>query len=116
VAEAAVPPLTPVAEVRQRRAPVVPWVLLGVGAAAGGAGTWFGLASRGHAEDARGARFQDELLERHAQAKREAKTANILFGTAGLAAAGAVVTWLLSPSSGPAVEPKAELSAQGGVR
>jgi tetratricopeptide (TPR) repeat protein len=101
-------------EVRERRTPVVPWVLLGVGVAAGGTGTWFGLSSRGQSGDAREARYQDELLSHHAQAKRDARTANILFGTAGLAAAGALVTWLLSPS--PAGEPVSELAARGGAR
>jgi hypothetical protein len=101
-------------EVRERRTPLAPWVLLGVGVAAGGTGTWFALSSRGQSEDARGARYQDDLLAHHAQAKRDARTANILFGTAGLAAAGALVTWLLSPS--PSHEPGPELSARGGTR
>ena len=92
-----------------RRVPVVSMVLLGAGVAAGGAGTYFGLSSRGQLEEARGAQFRDELVERHGQAQRSATTANILFGTAGVAAAGAMVTWLLMGDSGTA-------TTQGGAR
>ncbi|WP_343073493.1 hypothetical protein [Pyxidicoccus fallax] len=92
-----------------RRVPVVSMVLLGAGVAAGGAGTYFGLSSRSQLDDARGAQFREELVERHGQAQSSAKTANILFGTAGVAVAGAVVTWLLMGDSETVV-------AQGGAR
>jgi tetratricopeptide (TPR) repeat protein len=92
-----------------RRVPVVSLVLLGAGVAAGGAGTVYGLSSRSQLKDARGAQFREELVERHGQAQRSAKTANLLFGTAGAAAAGALVTWLLMGDS-------ATPMAQGGAR
>jgi tetratricopeptide (TPR) repeat protein len=92
-----------------RHVPVTSMVLLGAGVAAGGAGTYFGLSSRSQLDEARGAQFRDELVERHGQAQSSARTANILFGTAGLAVAGAVVTWLLMGDSGTA-------SAQEGAR
>ncbi|MFP2933659.1 hypothetical protein ACLESO_52675 [Pyxidicoccus sp. 3LG] len=96
-------------ESRRRRVPVVSLVLLGAGVAAGGAGTVFGLSSRSQLEEARGAQFRDELVEQHGKAQTSAKTANVLFGTAGAAVAGAVVTWLLMGDSGTA-------TAQGGAR
>ncbi|MFP2904646.1 hypothetical protein ACLESD_06225 [Pyxidicoccus sp. 3LFB2] len=92
-----------------RRVPVVSLVLLGTAVATGGTGTVFGLSSRGQLEDARGAHFRDEVVSRHAQAQRSAKTANLLFGTAGAAAAGALVTWLLMGSPEGA-------APQGGAR
>ncbi|WP_164010897.1 hypothetical protein [Pyxidicoccus trucidator] len=92
-----------------RRVPVVSMVLLGAGVAAGGAGTVFGLSSRSQLESARGAQFYDDLEVHHGQAQRSAKTANVLFGTAGAAVAGAVVTWLLMGESGTA-------TAEGGAR
>ncbi len=92
-----------------RRVPVVSMVLLGAGVAAGGAGTVFGLSSRSQLEDARAAQFRADLVEHHGQSQRSAKTANIFFGTAGAAVAGAVVTWLLMGEPGTVV-------AEGGAR
>ena len=92
-----------------RRVPVVSMALLGAGVAAGGAGTYFGLSSRSQVNEAREARFLNELEERHGQAQRSATTANVLFGTAGVAVAGAVVTWLLMGES-------ETVTAQDGVR
>ena len=74
-------------------------VLLGAGAAAGGAGTVFGLSSRNRIEEARLADDDNELRRLQGKAQSGATTANILFGTAGLAAAGALVTWLLMGDS-----------------
>ncbi len=110
------PALTPTVAESPRRVSVVPLALFGAGVVAGGLGAYFGASANGQLADARVAPLRDDALARFNGAHGSARTANILFGTAGLAAAGAVVTWLLSPSSGPAVEPKAELSAQGGVR
>lgn len=78
-----------------RRVPVVSLVLLGAGVAAGGVGTVYGLSSRSQLNDARQSQFRDELVEHHGRAQSSATKANILFGTAGVAAAGALVTWLL---------------------
>ncbi|WNG40563.1 hypothetical protein F0U61_47915 [Archangium violaceum] len=94
------PAPTGLVEVRQpaRRVPIVPLVLLGAGVVAAGAGTAFGLASRDQVDAAWGARYQSEVISHQAQAQRSARTANILFGTAGAAAVGALVSWLLMPS------------------
>jgi tetratricopeptide (TPR) repeat protein len=86
-----------------RRVPVVSMVLLGAGVAAGGTGTVFGLSSRSQLEDARAAQSREDLVAYHGQAQRSAKTANILLGTAGVAVAGAVVTWLLMGEPGTPV-------------
>ncbi|QQR44693.1 hypothetical protein JKA73_00610 [Myxococcus xanthus] len=78
-----------------RQVPLASLVLLGAGIAATGTGTVFGVSSRGQLADAREARFHEHLVEHHGRAQRSARTANVLFGTAGVAAAGALVTWLL---------------------
>jgi tetratricopeptide (TPR) repeat protein len=78
------------------RVPVVPAVLLGAGVVAAGVGTYFGLSSRSdvHAsKEAANMRTADDHLK---AARGPARTANILFATAGVAATAAVVTWLLS--------------------
>lgn len=92
-------PAAPVATAQQpaRAVPVVPVVLLGVGAAAAGAGSAFGLLSQSQVQAAREASFQSETVEHLRQAQGSATTANALFVTAGAAAVGAVVTWLLAP-------------------
>lgn len=79
-------------------------MLLGAGVVAAGVGTGFGLASHGQVEAAWGARYQSEVLFHQAEAQRSARTANILFGSAGAAVVGALVSWLLMPS--PAAEPR----------
>lgn len=78
-----------------RQVPLASLVLLGAGIAAGGTGAVFGVSSRGQVADAREARFHEQLVDHHGRAQRSARTANVLFGTAGIAAAGALVTWLL---------------------
>ncbi|SDE36146.1 hypothetical protein SAMN04488504_106167 [Myxococcus virescens] len=93
-----------------RQVPLASLVLLGAGIAATGTGTVFGVSSRGHISDAREARFHEQLVERHGRAQRSARTANVLFGTAGVAAAGALVTWLLLGERDEAV------TQQGGAR
>lgn len=93
-----------------RQVPLVSLVLLGAGIAATGTGTVFGVSSRGQISDAREARFHEQLVEHHGRAQRSARTANVLFGTAGVAAAGALVTWLLLGERDEAV------TQQGGAR
>lgn len=70
--------------------------LLGAGVLAGGIGGFFGLRSRGQLQDARNASYQQEMGERHGGAVSSARTANVLFGAAGVLATGALVTWLLA--------------------
>jgi tetratricopeptide (TPR) repeat protein len=89
---------TPTVEARPRPLPVVPLALAGTGVVAGGLATYFGLTSRGQVAAARDAEFQDDFLSHHQAARRSATTANLLVGTAGLAIAGAVVTWFLMPA------------------
>ncbi|GHG89227.1 hypothetical protein [Comamonas sp. JC664] len=78
-----------------RQVPLASLALLGAGLVAGGTGAGFGLSSRGQLADARKAQFHDQLVEHHGRAQRSARTANVLFGVAAGATAGAVATWLL---------------------
>ena len=89
------PELTPQVEVRAARGPVLPWVLLGTGVVAGGMGGYFGWTSRGQISSAREASRQSDAAVRLDEARGSARVANILMGGAGLAAAGALVSWLL---------------------
>jgi tetratricopeptide (TPR) repeat protein len=91
------PVLTPTVEEKRGRPVTVPLVLLGAGVAAAGVGTYFGLDSRSQESAARDARFQGQAAARLDDARGSARWANILFGTAGLAATGALVTYLLMP-------------------
>ncbi len=97
--------LAPSVEARRERSVAVPLVLLGAGVAAAGVGTYFGLDSRGQVSAAREARFHDEALGHLHDARGRARLANILFGTAGLAATGALIAYLLTPGdAAPTVE------------
>ncbi len=115
------PPATPapkpyapqpqIAEQSRPRVPVAPLVLAGVGIASAGAGIVFGMQSRSNTSAVRDAYkggalpSRSEVLElgaRLEEARRQARMANVSFGTAVLAAGGAVATWLLtSDDSGP---------------
>ena len=70
--------------------------LLGAGVVAGGIGGFFGLRSRGQLQDARNASYQVDMANHHSGAQSSARTANVLFGAAGVLATGALVTWLLA--------------------
>jgi tetratricopeptide (TPR) repeat protein len=99
------PAVTPLmVETAPRRAPVVPLALLGAGVVAGGLGAYFGVSANGQLADARVAPLREDALAKFNDAHGSARTANILFGTAGLAVASAVVTWFLLPgdASSPA--------------
>lgn len=99
-------PYTPTAEARERsRVPVVPLVLGGVGVAAAGVGTFFGLQSRSNLSEVEdrlaggSVPSQAEAPAVRAQlddARGQARVANVLFGTAAAAVTGAIVTYLLS--------------------
>ncbi|WP_083682495.1 hypothetical protein [Archangium sp. Cb G35] len=97
-----------VQEVREpsRPVPVVPLALLGAGAVATLAGARFGLESRRLVDAAWGERTQFAVVSRLEEAQHSARTANILFGSAGVAVAGALVSWLLLPS--PTKSPSGE--------
>jgi tetratricopeptide (TPR) repeat protein len=99
------PVLSPQVQARSPRPPLVPLVLLGTGGLVGSTGAYFGWLSRRQVDEAWRAQYQDELISHREQAQRSARTANILLGTAGIALAGAVVSWLLyeedaAPESG----------------
>ncbi|MCE9668580.1 hypothetical protein LY474_12225 [Myxococcus stipitatus] len=78
-----------------RRVPLLSMVLLGTGVAAGGVGTVFGLSSRSHVTEARATETIKDLEAQQSKAQSSATTANVLFGTAAVAAVGAVTTWLV---------------------
>ncbi|WP_108077144.1 tetratricopeptide repeat protein [Vitiosangium sp. GDMCC 1.1324] len=92
------PYATGVVEHSRKRVLVAPLVLAGVGIAAMGVGAVFGLQARSSVNDARRASFQDETHAHRDDAESSARVANVMFGTAGLAAVGALVTWALSPT------------------
>jgi tetratricopeptide (TPR) repeat protein len=83
------------------RGPLLPVVFLGAGALAGGAAGFFGLQSQTNVRLAREATFYDERAARLKSAEGQAFVANILFGTAGAAALGALVTFFIPGSSHP---------------
>ncbi|MCY1045259.1 hypothetical protein OV208_28345 [Corallococcus sp. bb12-1] len=79
-----------------RKVPTLSWALLGTGVAAGGVGTYFGLQSRGNVSSAREAELSTSVEGRLDDARGQAVVANVLFGTAFAAAAGAVTAYFLS--------------------
>jgi tetratricopeptide (TPR) repeat protein len=99
-------------EASPRRAPVVPLALLGAGVVAGGLGAFFGVSANQRLDQARMEPFRDDALARFNEAQGSARTANVLFGTAGLAVASAVVTWFLLPggSDSPSPDSSSEVS------
>jgi len=103
-------PLT--VEASPRRAPGVPLALLGAGVVAGGLGAWFGVSAHQQLDQARVEPFRDDALAKFNEARGSARTANVLFGTAGLAVASAVVTWFLLPrgSDSPPPDSSSEVS------
>lgn len=91
-------------EKRSRRIRLLPVALLGAGVVAGGVGSYFGLRSQGNIEDARKASLVDEQVAHLDEARGQALAANILFGVAVTAAAGAVVTWFTGNETANAEE------------
>ena len=77
------------------RSLVVPLGLGGLALASGGAGAIFGMIARQQVDAARSATFQTDTAGALAQAQRSALTANVLFATAGAAALGGALTYLL---------------------
>ncbi len=103
------PPAVSMLKMREHgRIPITPVVLAGVGVAAAGVGTVFGLQSRAGVNDARRAEFQDETRTQLEGAQSSALIANVLFATAGLAATGALVTWWVSRDEGEAKRAEGE--------
>jgi len=92
------------------RGNVLPLTLMGATAVAGGAAGFFGLQSRTNVQFARDAAFYDDRVSRLKEAEKQAFIANILFGTAGAAAMGALATFLIPGDSNP---PPASASTGG---
>jgi tetratricopeptide (TPR) repeat protein len=99
--------VNPTGEVQaSSRVPVAPLVLAGVGVVSAGVGVVFGLQSRSNSSKVQEAYAAGlppaadvgALGSRLDDSRSQARTANVLFGTAALAAGGAVVTWLLNSS------------------
>lgn len=116
VAHVEPPPPTPAyvpsasSEKASGRGTVLPLTLMGATAVAGGAAGFFGLQSRTNVRFAREAVFYDERVSRLKEAEQQAFIANILFGTAGAAALGALATFLIPGGSTP---PPASASTGG---
>ncbi|NMO20954.1 tetratricopeptide repeat protein [Pyxidicoccus fallax] len=91
-------------EERSRRLRPLPLVLLGAGVVAGGLGGYFGLQSRGNIEDARGATSMQSQSGHLEDARSQALIANVLFGAALTAAAGAAITWFTGTEPRPVTE------------
>jgi hypothetical protein len=82
--------------VKKSRVPVVPIVFLGVGAVAGGVGTYFGLQSRQQVTDAnKPGGFQDETVRKLNDAQTNGTIANVMFGVAAAAGIGALIGFLV---------------------
>ncbi len=92
-------------EERGRGIRKLPVALLGAGVVAGGVGSYLGLRSQGNIQDARDA-FGSEPQQRRLleDARGQALAANILFGVAVTAAAGAVITYFTGKESAHAQE------------
>lgn len=103
-----VPAYTPSASaVAPSRVPVVPLVLAGVGVAAASVGAVMGLQSRASVSEVRDTLSRQSLpvksdlpgmVQQLEDARSQARLANVMFGTAAVAAAGSVISYLLAPS------------------
>ncbi|MCY1015042.1 hypothetical protein [Pyxidicoccus sp. MSG2] len=97
--------VAPQVEAPRRSRPVLPFVLLGAGALAGGAGGYFGIQSRSDTRSAREPGFQSVRADHLESARGNALIANVLLGTATAAGIGALISFL---SSGGDDAPTAE--------
>ncbi|SEU31827.1 hypothetical protein SAMN05443639_116107 [Stigmatella erecta] len=91
------------------RVPVVPTVLAGVGVVAASVGVVMGLQSRASVSEVRdtlsGQRLPAKadlpgMVQQLEDARSQARLANVMFGTAAVAAAGSLISYLLSPGGG----------------
>ncbi|SEU31838.1 hypothetical protein SAMN05443639_116109 [Stigmatella erecta] len=91
------------------RIPVAPIVFAGVGVVAASVGAVMGLQSRSSVSQVRDSFAGDALptaaelpglVQQMEDARSQARLANVMFGTAAVAAAGSVISYLLSPSGG----------------
>jgi hypothetical protein len=86
----------PTLEAPRHSSRVLPFVLLGAGALAGGAGGYFGMQSKSDIQSAREAGFQSMRVERLENARGNALLANILIGSATAAGIGALIGFISS--------------------
>jgi chemotaxis protein histidine kinase CheA len=105
--EPSAPAAATMLEAPQRSRPVLPFVLIGAGALAGGAGGYLGMQSRSDIQSARDAGFQSVRGEHLESARSKALLANVLIGTATAAGIGALISFL---TSGGDEAPTAEAS------
>ena len=98
------PDITKPVVVGAKPTPVWPFVFLGAGALAGGLGAYFGIISQENVTSARNEPFQMMANQHLRDAQNNALVANILFGTAGAMALGALLTgigWAVTPADAP---------------
>ena len=77
-----------------------PWVLVGTGALAAGAGIYFGLVALDDADAARAAQDRGKAEDFKASAESSALIADVAFGVGALAVGTAVVLWLQDDKPG----------------
>lgn len=110
------PELTPPATAApEPRAPVLVeaphnqhWAPLALGGGAlvvGGVAVGLNLLAQSQARDANAERFESLAIEKGNRARATATGSYVLFGVAGAAAVGALVTWLLTDATAPAAAP-----------
>lgn len=97
------------------RSNMLPLVLLGTGAVAGSAGGFFGLRSMSSVQSATRASYYDERSSHLKSAEEQAFVANILFGTAGAVALGALTAFIMSGGSESPSTPSTASASTGGV-
>lgn len=98
------PPAYAQTDAARARPSVLPLALLGTGAVAGGAATFFGLQAASTIRSAGNSSVYGERLAKLDRADDQALVANILFGTASAAAVGALAVYFFGGSA-PAPAP-----------
>jgi len=95
------PPSAPHEEIAPPpRHSVVPWVVVGLGAAAGGVGAYFGTRAKSEHDAAVSAMVQIDAQQHQAAARDDAGRANALFIAGGVLTAGGVVWAIIDRSRG----------------
>lgn len=89
----------------KKKFPVAPVVFLGIGAAAGGVATYFGVESNRLVGLAKNDQYQDDTITHLQQAQTNATGANVALITAGAAAVAAVISFIVWAVETPAPEP-----------
>jgi tetratricopeptide (TPR) repeat protein len=91
--DGAPPPLVTVNVAPPSKAPMaLTWIFTGAALASAGVGIFFGLQAQSKTESARDAVYQDDASRLLQQAGSDATAADILYGTAGALALGAVIS------------------------